>query len=98
MYCLTFQCDTYERLRKILYNMDEIAKKREDAEKKDRRGKYMKELHRRTKEFHETHCLIQYKECLSIVANQMKVEKQHDDVQHIVDEMVLDFSNSTIDE
>ena len=93
MYSLTIQCDTYERLKEILQNMDEIAKRREDAKKKDGRGKYMKELHRKTKEFHEQHSFIEYKECLSIIANQMKEEKEPQEVMEMIYESVVDISN-----
>jgi len=96
MYSITINCDDYERFKEILENMDEIAKKRENKKKEDGRSLYMKTLHRRTKEFHEQHQLIDYKECLSIIADQMKVEKDHENMKHLVDEMIIDLSNAAV--
>ena len=93
MYSITIQCENYERFKEILNNMDEIAKKREGIKKNDNRTLYMKELHRRTKEFHEAHSIIPYKECLSIIAEEMKEEKEQQEVINLVAESVIDISN-----
>ena len=93
MYSITIQCENYERFKEILNNMDELAKKREGVKKNDNRTIYMKELHRRTKEFHEAHSIIPYKECLSIIADEMKDEKEQQEVMNMVAESVIDISN-----
>ena len=53
----------------------------------------MWELHRRSNLFHETNSLISYKECLSIIAEEMNVEKEHQDVMDIISNSVIDISN-----
>jgi len=92
-YSIIIKCENYERFKEILANMDEIAKKREGVKKNDNRTIYMKELHRRTKEFHEAHSIIPYKECLSIIADEMKDEKEKQEVMNMVAESVIDISN-----
>ena len=95
-YSIIIKCETYERFKEILSNMDEIAKKREGVKKNDNRTIYMKELHRRTKEFHEAHSIIPYKECLSIIAEEMKEEKEQQEVIDLVAESVIDLSNGDV--
>jgi len=92
-YSIIIKCENYERFKEILSNMDEIAKKREGVKKNDNRTLYMKELHRRTKEFHEGHQIIPYKECLSIIAEEMKDEKERQELMDMVAESVIDLSN-----
>ena len=93
MYSITIQCKNYERFKEISNNMDEIAKKREGVKKNDNRTLYMKELHRRTKIYHEENTLIDYKSCLSIIAEEMKEEKEQQEVMNLVAESVIDISN-----
>jgi len=92
-YSITFHCPNYEIFQDVLKSLDEIAKKREGVKKNDNRTLYMKELHRRTKEFHEAHQIIPYKECLSIIAEEMKEEKEQQEVINLVAESVIDLSN-----
>ena len=73
-YSILIKCDSYERMTEILRNMDEIAKRR--IERKDNRGHYMRTLHQRTKEYQEENPEKPYKECLAIIAEKMKNEKQ----------------------
>ena len=93
MYSITIQCETFERFIEIMENMTELAKKREDKKKNDKRSDLMKELHRRTKEFHEQNSIIDYKTCLSIIADQIKEEKEIKDANDIVLNSVIDISN-----
>ncbi len=94
MYSITIQCETFERFKEIMQNMESIARKREDAKKNDKRSGLMKELHRRTKLFHEGHTLIDYKTCLSIIADQMKEEKENrQEVMEMITDSVIDISN-----
>ena len=88
MYSITFHCPDYDVFKNVLKSLDEIAKKKEGIKKNDNRTIYMKELHKKTKEFHEAHDLIPYKECLSIIAEQMKDEKERQDVNDIVNELI----------
>ena len=96
MYSITIQCENYERFKEILNNVDEIAKKREGVKKNDNRTLYMKELHRRTKIYHEENTLIDYKGCLSIIAEEMKEEKEQQEVIDLVAESVIDLSNGDV--
>ena len=73
-YSILIKCDSFERMNEILLNMEEIAKRR--IERKDNRGFYMKMLHKRTKEYQEENPEKPYKECLAIIAEKMKHEKQ----------------------
>ena len=92
-YSITFHCPDYDVFKDVLKSLEEIARKREDKKKKDKRSDLMKELHRKTKEFHEAHLLIPYKECLSIIADQIKEEKEIKDANDIVLNSVIDISN-----
>ena len=92
-YSITIQCETFERFKEIMQNMESIARKREDAKKNDKRSGLMKELHRRTKLFHEQNSLIDYKTCLSIIADQIKEEKEHQDIMEMITDSVIDISN-----
>jgi len=92
-YSIIIKCENYERFKEILSNMDEIAKKREGVKKNDNRTLYMKELHRRTKIFHEANTMIDYKKCLSIIAEEMKDEKERQELMDMVAESVIDLSN-----
>ena len=73
-YSILIKCDSFERMNEILLNMEEIGKRR--MERKDNRGFYMKMLHKRTKEFQDANREKPYKECLAIIAEKMKQEKQ----------------------
>ena len=94
-YSITIQCETFERFIEIMENMTEIAKKKEDKKKNDKRSDLMRELHRRTKEFHEQNSLIDYKTCLSIIADQIKEEKDIKDAKDIILDSVIDILDST---
>ena len=83
-YSITFHCPDYDVFKDVLKSLEEIARKREDKKKKDKRSDLMKELHRRTKVFHEQNSLIDYKTCLSIIADQIKEEKDIKDAKDII--------------
>ena len=92
-YSIIIKCENYERFKEVLNNMEELARKREDKKKNDKRSGLMKELHRRTKLFHEQNSLIDYKTCLSIIADQIKEEKEHQDIMEMITDSVIDISN-----
>ena len=96
-YSITFHCPDYDVFKDVLKSLEEIARKREDKKKKDKRSDLMKELHRRTKEFHEQNSLIDYKTCLSIIADQIKEEKDIKDAKDIILDSVIDILDSVID-
>jgi len=94
-YSVTIQCETYERFKEVLDNMDEICKRREASKKKDRRGAYMKTLHERAKIFHEQHSLIPYHECIKIVSSQMRDERESME-DEILLQPIRDMSGGTV--
>ena len=94
-YSITFHCPTYEVFRDVLNSLDEIAKKREQAKKKDRRGQFIKEAHRRTKEFYQEHSFnIPYNESFKIVCEQMRDERET--MEEEILQEVRDMSGGTV--
>ena len=74
-YSILIKCESYERMVEILRNMDEIAKQR--IEKKENRGWYLRNRHIRAKQYREANPEKSYKECLTIVSEEMKAEKDN---------------------
>jgi hypothetical protein len=67
-------------MNEILLNMEEIGKRR--MERKDNRGWYLRNRHIRAKKYRETNPEKSYKECLTIVSEEMREERGK---QEIVD-------------